>query len=176
MDASAFKLGEKLNNRKVDYVLHSEHWRNFNHSRFNLAFTNWTVIKYLDSTGKRFSSSVNKIPINSGGLYLFFVKCKIISGITEYPLYIGRAQYTSSQNLRKRVKEYYQKYSKSDERPKIHRMFEYWAKDLHVAFYPIRSNRNTVRLEKDIINSLLLPMNDLIPDTKIRKAVKAFKI
>lgn len=170
----AFKLGEELNNRKVEYILYNKMWTNFNYPTINLSFANWTAIKYLNSTGSAFTKTINTIPNNTGGLYLFFIKCNVITGITEYPFYIGRAQYSKTQNLRKRVKEYFQKYSKNDERPMIYRMFEYWSKDLYVAYYPLKTNKSIISIEKDIINSLLLPMNDQIPDTNIRKAVKAF--
>jgi excinuclease UvrABC nuclease subunit len=90
-------------------------------------------------------------------------------------LYIGRAQLTDGQNLRKRVKEYFQKYSRSNERPKISKMFRYWAKELFLAYYPLPDNNTVVNVEKDIINSLILPMNDLIPDKQIKEAVKAFQ-
>src|SRR5687768_6747314 len=106
MNAAAFKLGEELNNRKVEYIFHNDLWSKFSYPTINFAFSNWTITKYLDSKGKYFTKGVENIPNKTGGLYLFFIKCKIISGITEYPLYIGRAQYTLNQNLRKRIKEY----------------------------------------------------------------------
>lgn len=175
MDSVAFELGEKLNNRRVDFILHQPLWDKFVYPALDLSFPKWTIGKYLNSTGKGFHKDVDLIPNNSGGLYLFFVKCKIITGLTEYPLYIGRAQYTGGQNLRKRVKEYFQKYSNNTERPKIYRMLRYWGKELYVAYYPLATNAAIVNVERDIINSLLLPMNDAIPDQKIKKAIKAFQ-
>lgn len=175
MDSSAFELGEVLNNKKIEYILHGALWNSFVYPKLNLSFTNWITLKYLNSTGTKFSSAVDRIPNGTGGLYIFYVKCKIISGLTEYPLYIGRAQYSTNQNLRKRIKEYFQKYANTTERPKIYRMFKYWKKDLYVAYYPLNSNRKIISIEKDIINSLLLPMNTEIPDMKIKKAIKAFK-
>lgn len=175
MDAAAFALGEKINNKKVEYILHQPLWDAFNYPKLDFSFIKWKVVKYLTTTGKSFNKAVDTIPNNTGGLYLFFIRCKVITGLTEYPLYIGRAQYTTGQNLRKRVKEYFQKYSKDNERDKIYRMLNYWGKDLFVAYYPLKTNRAIINVEKDIINSLVLPMNDLIPDQKIKKAIKAFK-
>lgn len=175
MDSLAFDLGEKINNRKIEFVLHPPLWKSFNYPAYDFSFPKWKSIKYLNTTGKNFHKDIETIPNNSGGLYLFFLKCPIINGLTEYPLYIGRAQFTGGQNLRKRVKEYFQKYSADNERPKIYRMFKYWSKDLYVAYYPITTNPAIINIEKDFINSLLLPMNDTIPDLKIKKAVKAFK-
>ncbi|TGD58988.1 hypothetical protein [Flavobacterium humi] len=174
MISSAFDLGEKLNNQSVNYYLHSPLWNRFNFSHIDISFTNWQKSKYLNITADDFDPAINSIPNDSGGLYLFYVKCNIITGITEFPFYIGRAQYTENQNLRKRVKEYFQKYSRSDERPKITKMFKYWALDLHLAYLPLDNNSNIVDLEKQLINYLLLPMNDEIPDQEIKQAIKAF--
>jgi hypothetical protein len=176
MTGNAFSLGEEIELRKVCFKLHKELWDRFNFQNLNLSFNNWNKIKYLNDTGDELSEAINDIPNNLGGLYLFYVKCEIITGITEYPLYVGRAQLTHHQNLRKRVKEYFQKYYRNDERPKITKMFKYWAKDLHLAFITINENDDIKDLEKQIINSLLLPMNDEIPDTEIRQATKAFQI
>ncbi len=174
MEESAFDLGEEMLTRKVEYYLHTTLWNKFKRPSADLAFSNWRKIKYLNHAGTKLGPDVSRVPDDKGGLYLFFVQCHIITGITEFPLYIGRAQLTGGQNLRKRVKEYFQKYSSSTERPKIHRMFKYWAKDLYLAYYPLQSNTIIKDIEKKIINSLVLPMNDQIPDKKIKSAVKAF--
>ena len=174
MIASAFDLGEKLNNQLVSYYLHKPLWDRFNFPSVNLQFNNWQTIKYLNVNGDDFDAAVDTVPNNSGGLYLFYIKCHILEGITEFPFYIGRAQFTEHQNLRKRVKEYFQHYSKNDERPKITRMFKYWGKELHLAYFILNNNDNIVELERQLINFLLLPMNDEIPDQEIKQAIKAF--
>lgn len=174
MDIAAFELGEQLNNRKVNYILHKEMWNKFNYPEVELDFFNWRKLKYLNDDSSDFNPEVNNVPDNSGGLYLFYIKCHILTGITEYPLYIGRAQLTEGQNLRKRIKEYFQKYSKNNERPKIFKMFQYWSNELFLAYYPLTDNENIINIERDIINALILPMNDLIPDKQIREAIKAF--
>jgi excinuclease UvrABC nuclease subunit len=175
MDASAFQLGQEIHERKVTYILHKDLWDKFSYPGLNISFQNWQSIKYLNDQGTDFSDEIGNIPNDSGGLYLFYTKCQIITGITEYPFYIGRAQLTDGQNLRKRVKEYFQKFSKDDERPKIYKMFSLWGKNLYLAYFPLPDNTTIIDLEKDVINSLLLPMNDLIPDKKIKQAIKAFE-
>ncbi len=172
---SAFSMGEKIHNHTLPFNLYTPLWEKFKYTKSNIDFVNWTSIKYLDITGTSLNSLVNSVPNNQGGLYLFYVKCKVITGLTEYPLYIGRAQFSTTQNLRKRVKEYFQKFSKDNERPKITKMIKYWGKDLYLAYLPLPTNKNIVTLERELINSLLLPMNDSIPDKKISTAVKAFK-
>lgn len=175
MTGSAFSLGEELELRKVEYKLHSDLWNKFNFPNLNLKFDNWTKIKYLNANADALEPSVENIPDDKGGLYLFYVKCEVIPGITEYPLYIGRAQFTQNQNLKKRVKEYFQLFSKDNERPKITRMFKYWANDLYLAYTTLEENEEIKDLEKHLINSLLLPMNTEIPDVEVKQAIKAFQ-
>lgn len=174
MDASAFDLGEKLNNRSIRFLLYKPLWDVFKYPQLDLKFSNWKTIKYLNDDGTAFSNEINMVPNKKGGLYLFYIKCQILEGITEYPLYIGRAQLTTGQNLRKRVKEYFQIFARNDERPKITRMFNYWASELHLAYYTLNENDDIIDLERDIINSTLFQMNDRIPDKKISEAIKAF--
>lgn len=171
---SAFDLGEEISLRTLPYIVHDKLWNRFNNGGIDLSFANWKSIKYLDDKGENFDPDINTIPNDKGGIYLFYIKCWIISGITEYPLYIGRAQSTDNQNLRKRVKQYFQKYSNSNERPKITKMLKYWGSSIHVAYFTIDDNSDTIIIEKEIINSLLFPMNDQIPDQEIREAKKAF--
>lgn len=174
MNDSAFLLGEELELRKVEYIFHRDLWNQFNFPELDLSFENWIKIKYLNADANAVNAEVENVPNNSGGLYMFYVKCEIISGITEYPLYVGRAQFTEHQDLRKRVKEYFQKYARNNERPRITKMFKYWASDLHLAYLPLDENDGINELEKQFINSLLLPMNTKIPNMEISQAINAF--
>ncbi len=174
MLANAFLFGEELRLREVPFKLHGTLWSRFKSLNLNLGFEHWEKLKYLNDNADDFNSDINYVPRDKGGLYIFFVKCEIITGLTEYPLYIGRAQLTEHQNLRKRVREYFRKYARNYERPKITRMFKYWSKDLYLAYFPLESNEDIIEIEKQIINCLLLPMNDEIPDTEIKQATQAF--
>jgi len=171
---SAFELGERLELRKLSFNLSNELWQKWDINEFDLNFANWQKIKYLNDLNDDLHNNINTIPNNKGGLYMFYLNCKTIMGITEMPLYIGRAQFTDNQNLRKRVKEYFQKFSRNNERPKITKMFKYWAEDLYLAYYILDENEDVINIEKKLINSLLLPMNDEVADQEIRQAVKAF--
>lgn len=175
MNDSAFLLGEELKLRKVEYKLHRKLWNQFIFPNLDISFKNWVKIKYLNTMANDLHGDVENVPSTTGGLYMFYVKCEIISGITEYPLYVGRAQYTAHQNLKKRVKEYFQKYAKNNERPKITRMFKYWDRELHLAYITLEENEGINELEKELINSLLFPMNTKIPDTNISQAINAFQ-
>lgn len=175
MTNSAFELGEEIKLRTVKFKFHTGLWNSFDNSnKIDLSLDKWKGIKYLNSTTSDLHNDISYIPNNSGGLYLFTIKCDIIPGMTEFPVYIGRAQKTDNQNLRKRCKEYFQKFARNNERPKITTMFKYWSENLHLYFIPLSTNQDIIDYEKELINSLLLPFNDEIPEKEIRDAVKAF--
>jgi excinuclease UvrABC nuclease subunit len=174
MLSSAFDLGEEIHLKTLGYRLHHPLWVRYDLSAIDLSFNNWTRLKYLNDDATNFHDDIDLVPDDRGGLYMFYVKCPVIKGITEYPFYIGRAQLTQGQNLKKRVKEYFSKFRVENERPKITKMFKYWDTELHLAFLVLDENEEIVDFEKKLINSLLLPMNDQIPDKETRDAVKAF--
>lgn len=174
MITSAFELGEEINNRTLPFKLHNELWCKYDLTSLDLSFDNWTTIKFLNNEGTDFSEEINILPNNKGGLYLFTIKCPVINKLTNYPVYIGRAQITENQNLRKRVREYFTKYARNDERPLITKMIHYWGKELYLSFFELEDNPNIIDYEKKLINSLLLPFNTEIPDIEIRQAVSAF--
>jgi len=169
-------LRDHLKLTTVPYRVSSKLWSKFQlkGSTLNISFDNWESIKYLNSSADSFNSDIIKVPKDSGGLYLFYVKCPIIPGLTEYPFYIGRAKLTKYQNLRKRVKEYFYNYKSGKDRPKINTMFDYWGEDLFLSFLPLDDNDIIEDLEEILINSLLLPMNEEIPDKTVKDSVKAF--
>lgn len=171
---SAFNLGEEIKLKTLDFKLQQTLWLKYDLSAVNLSFANWTTIKYLNNDGTEFHEDIKLLPNDMGGLYMFSISCPVIPGRTEFPVYIGRAQITEDQNLRKRCREYFTKFLRNDERPKITRMFRYWAKELYLSFLPLDQNHEIIDFEKKLINSLLLPFNDEIPEKEIRQAIKAF--
>lgn len=171
---SAFELGEKIKLRTLEYKVFNSLWKKYSLPEIDISFSNWVKLKYLNPEGTDFSNEIEDIPNDKGGLYMFYVECPIIVGLTEYPFYIGRAQLTKGQNLRKRIKEYFSKFRRLDERPKITKMFKYWSNDLQLAYLILDENDRIIDLEKKLINSLLLPMNDQIPEKEIKDAIKAF--
>lgn len=174
MTNPAFELAVELKLRTIDYRLAQSLWSRHDLSDVNLQFSEWQTFKYLNDTGDGFNKDIDLLPNDSGGLYMFHIKCPIMPGITEFPVYIGRAQLTEGQNLRKRCKEYFQKYALTNERPKITRMLTYWKNELYLSFLKVPDNPSIIDYEKRLINTLLLPFNDEIPDIEIRQAVKAF--
>lgn len=174
MPTPAFQLGTELNNKKIEYKLHQPMWSKYSFDDVDFNIENWTTIKYLNNEGDSLNSDINDIPNNLGGIYMFSIRCPIIYNITDFPVYIGRALLTEHQNLRKRCKEYYTKWSNSTERPKISKMMELWGGDLHLSYLTFSNNESIKEYEKQLINSLLLPFNEKIPDKTIRDAIKAF--
>lgn len=175
MTNDAFTLGEEIKKKTVEYRLYKPLWDVCNLSGLDFSFSKWQSIKYLTDSGDKLNDDIKTVPNDKGGIYLFFIKCHIITGITEFPIYIGRAQSSTGQNLRKRVSEYFNKFAREDERPKITRMIKYWGNELYLAYYILDENQAIIDLEKELINSLLLPMNDEIPNQKVKQAIKAFQ-
>lgn len=171
---SAFDLAEETRLRTIEFRLNPTLWSRYDLSRVDLNFQNWKTIKYLDASGSDFHPDIETVPADTGGLYLFSIVCPVIKGVTEYPAYIGRAQMTEGQNLRKRCREYFTKFSREDERPLITKLFKYWAANLYFSYLALQENATIIDYEKRLINSLLLPFNTEIPEKEIRDAVSAF--
>ena len=85
-------------------------------------------------------------------------------------MYVGRAHISTTQNLRKRCSQY----PVEKKRPKIKRMIEQWGKYLYIRYLPLDNNATIDIVESELINKILPPFNDEIPDQKISAAVKAF--
>lgn len=169
MAVLAFNLGKEINNKKVLYRLHQPLWT-INLEGLDMSKENWITIKYLNDVGTGLNDQIANVPNNRGGIYMFQIFSPIIPGITEFPVYIGRVQLTDHQNLRKRVREYFK-----DERPQIEKMINTWGNELYLSYMILDDNQKIIDLEEKLINSLLLPFNDKIPDKQIYAAIKAFQ-
>ncbi|AFV03482.1 hypothetical protein UNSWDHB_322 [Dehalobacter sp. UNSWDHB] len=55
-------------------------------------------------------------------------------------------------------------------------MIEGWGQYLYVRYLPLTDNDLIDSIESEIINKVLPPFNDMIPDKQIRTAVKAFSV
>lgn len=131
----------------------------------------WNEVKLLDSNGCK-NSQMDTIPNNTGGIYLFIAKTHILPESHMYLMYVGRAHCTTKQNLRKRCCGY----PTEKKRPKIQRMVEQWGQYLYVKYLPVQDNHTIDTIEAELINKILPPFNDEIPDQNIRDAVKAFSV
>lgn len=155
---------------RIHFILSPELWGCFDSALCTLINCTWEEVKFLDSN-EDMHPSMDNLPTNKGGIYAFVAKPNIIPNTHMYIMYIGRALNTPSQNLRKRCGEYY-----TEKRPKIKRMIESWGQYLYIRYLPLDDNSTIEALEKELINKILPPFNDSIPDVDIRDAVKAFSV
>jgi len=158
---------------KVHFILNPSLWDSFDDEiKVRLHETPiWNEAKFLDTNGS-ISGEMNCLPKDAGGIYLFVAKPNFIPNSHLYLMYVGRAHYTATQNIRKRCRGYINEQS----RPKIKKMIEGWGKYLYIRYLPLTDNNLIDLIESEIINKILPPFNDAIPDKQIRDAVKAFSI
>ena len=143
----------KIKEHKLTFVLNPDNiWDSFN-KRFESAVNSaWMEVKFLDGTCKNTDSSMDLLPSDCGGIYVFVLKSDIIPNIHLYTLYIGRAKITTNQNLKKRCKEYLK-----DNRPKILYMRETWGKNLYIRYLPLTDNNLIEELETELIKIVIPP-------------------
>lgn len=174
MELDAFQLGEQIKLHTFEFKLCPILWKKFSIEPELMDSLEWVESKFLNEDCSDFSEEVKKMPNNSGGIYLFIIKSHIIKDVSEYLAYIGRAQFTKDHNLRVRCRRYLTQYLNEDERPKITTLMHYFKNNLFIRYAKVDDNDLIIRLEADLINSLLPPFNDEVPEKKIREAVNAF--
>ena len=133
-----------------------------------IASTQWHEVKFIDDLSGELHSDMTNLPNDVGGIYAFVLKPEIIPKTHMYIMYVGRARRTVTQSLKKRCKEYF-----TDERPKVLMMKEHWGKYLYIRYLPLNDNNIIDKLEVSLINAILPPCNDSIPDKVIMMAKKA---
>lgn len=138
----------------------------------NLTWSDY--IKYLDLDGN-ISKDLDVLPNNTGGLYMFFIQGTTIPSSEKYLAYIGRAKYSDSENIQKRVKRYLWESNQKRCRPKIARLFRLWKDYLYIKFCTSTDNDLITAGESTLINAILPPFNSDLPE-KIcfKKPQKAF--
>lgn len=169
-----FDFADSLHRTEISFTLSPDLWRQFSFNDIDFNTVSWLECKFLNADGTGLNNEMNSLPKTRGGIYLFYVKAGIIPGISDYLMYIGKAETTNRNSLSVRCKKYYREYTHKDCRPKINRLISIWGEYLYLKYIPLDDNELIVRLEKALINSLLPPCNDYIPDKKIRQAKKAF--
>lgn len=174
MKYEAFVLSDQIKIHEVSFYLYPEFWENFDFEKYNNINPKWNDVKFLNDNGDDVSDDVKSLPNNHGGIYMFVIKCPIIPSISEYLAYIGRAQLSDSHSLQIRCRKYLYEWYGENGRPKITRMIGKWGKHLYLRYAEIDDNTATVELEAHLINAILPPFNDEIPEKKVRQAVAAF--
>lgn len=131
-------------------------------------------IKYLSEDGT-LSTGLNALPNDAGGLYLFFIQGQTLPSSEMYLAYVGRALYTDSENIQKRVRRYLWESTYIKGRPKIKRLFRHWKNYLYVKFCYTKDNKLIEDGEKTIIRAILPPFNSDFPDKiEYKDPIKAF--
>lgn len=143
---------------EVVFSLNYDKWRDFDDEIKLLVDSEWRTVKFLDEKGD-LHEELKEIPADKGGIYIFILNPNIVPGAHTYIMYIGRAQYTSNKNLRKRCRDYLR-----DMRPKIATMRETWGKELYIKYLPLNDNETIRKVEKELIRVIIPPFNDRIPD------------
>lgn len=180
-------LVDHLSIHNLKFTLATDLWDTFNEAVKNLLDSNpWYELKYLDDKGN-FNSLVNKIPNNVGGIYIFYISSNLLKNNHNFLCYIGRAHNPTENNLRKRIKEYKNYYNHPDklERPKLRNLFAKWGKYVVCRYFPVQSSFSVNSLkenllidfiEEELINKIIPPCNDRIPNTIISNAtIRAFQ-
>lgn len=158
---------------KLHFTLSTALWSSFDSDILSIVSTSadWTEVKLLDADGSK-NPQLSTIPNDKGGIYLFLAKSHILPESHIYLMYVGRAHISSSQNLRKRCSQY----PTETKRPKIKRMIQQWGQYLYIRYLPLDDNTKIDKIEEELINKILPPFNDEIPDQEIKAAVRAFSI
>ena len=143
-------------------------WQSFNTDFCDIVNSDeWKEIKFMNDSATEINESIDTVPNDKGGIYLFILKPDIVPCVHKYILYIGRVQSTNSQNLRKRFREYIH-----DQRSDILLMRETWGKDLFIRYLPLTDNEVIKALEKELIRTIIPPCNSDYPGV-LNKAMKA---
>lgn len=169
---SEVDLAVNLLKTKLTFHLYHGLWSKFDFNHFNINDVEFKETKFLNEPGEAMHEDMNALPSNKGGIYFFYIRSGVVVN-SDYLVYIGRAWITESQNLKKRCRSYFQTYPGS--RAKINRMIKEWGPYLYLRYIELDNNEIITELEKKLINSMLPPFNDEIPDKETKDAVKAFQ-
>lgn len=157
----------------IRFMLNTVLWENFDSCILEIISSNqaWSEVKLLDDNGSK-HPQLSTLPDNKGGIYLILAKPHILPESHLFLMYVGRAHISDKQNLRKRCSQY----PTEKKRPKIKRMIEQWGQYLYIRYLPLDNNDIIDVVEAELINKIIPPFNDTIPDQKISAAVKAFSM
>lgn len=164
----------ELKTKKIQIDLPSDLWHTVDKEVLDIIQTaEWKTFRFFVN-GEQRSPDIEKIDNERGGIYIFYVSPNVIPQNHKIVMYVGRARYTTSQNLRKRIREYYGYANGDYKRPRIADMFREWKNDVFCSYIELTCSNDKIDLiEKELINKLLPYCNDKIPDQTIQAAVKA---
>jgi len=119
-----YDFAEKIKLHEVEFELVPELWERFRCDGIDLNCITWNETKFLSDDGRTLNEGMNLLPNDKGGIYIFYVKCGILPNISNYLMYIGKADITERNSLRVRCKKYFGEYKSKEGRPKIQRLVQ----------------------------------------------------
>lgn len=160
----------EIQTHNLTFVLNpDETWKTFDKKYKEITENgDWHEVKFLNDDGSSLNDEINMVPNNCGGIYIFILKGNIIPQSHMYIMYVGRAQNTNNQNLRKRISNYIR-----DNRPKIVKMRRTWGKYLYVKYLPLEDNDIIRGLESELIRLIIPPCNDRYSPQIVNQAIQA---
>ena len=166
--SEVFDMCIKIRNKSKTFVLNPDNnWRDFDDKFRKIVNTEWHEIKFLDASGTKINPAITSVPNNAGGVYMFVLRPDIVPAVHRYILYIGRAQRTEDQHMRKRLREYVK-----DSRASIEEMRENWGEYLYIRYLILDNNSVIRELEDALTTAIMPPFNDRYPG-KLNKAMRA---
>lgn len=163
----------QFKDKQFPIVLPSDLWESVDLAILKIVQSSeWITFKYLDAKHS-LSAEISKISNSKGGIYIFYISPEIIKEKQRILAYIGRARYTDYQNLRKRIKEYYKYLPPDYSRPKVNTLMREWSDYLYCSYIELDNNDIIDSIESELINKLVPPFNDAIPNHEIAYAAKA---
>lgn len=162
----------------IEFTFSPSLWIDSNYINSFFDRLNMSSIKYFNNDCSGINEEISNLPNNKGGIYFFILKNDVLPNLSSHIMYIGRARNTEHQNLRKRCREYYNRYYNNPrERGHIYTMLRSWDKHLHLYYIELDDNDEIDSIEKKLINNILPPFNHDIPSATIRSvknAIRAF--
>lgn len=155
---------------RLPYLL----WERMDNSvRLFVSSSNWKDFKFI--IDGKLNSEIENVDNTKGGIYCFYINSNIIHSAQKILVYIGRAQITEHQNLRKRIKEYYGYiiHKDRDERPLIEELFSEYRNYLYCKYIELDDNEYIKKLEKELLKTLVPYANSDIPDGEVSSATRA---
>lgn len=157
------------------FCLSTELWEKFN--KFNnesklIDFSKFQGIKYFGD-GKTLSKDIEKVPNDSGGIYIYVVENSVIPFSGKYIMYVGRARLTDNCNLRQRARSHFSQYKRGEENDRMERVFDNWSDYVYLFYLQMGDNDFIDLAEKELINALTPPCNKDDYAPQIRRKLSA---
>ncbi len=171
-DPSEQELTQPFADIKWNFCFSTDLWKAYKDERIQLQ--NLQCIKYFEA-GELSKKNIKKIPNTSGGIYFYVLKNPILPDYSVACMYVGRARYTESENLRKRAQSHYADYKSGKENERLIRLFNIYKDYVYYLFLPVHETNDVIdNIEKRLINALTLPCNKDYPSVKIRRTLSMY--